>query len=109
MNRIREARRRKNLTMKQLGAAIGVTEAAISNYETGKRLPDINVLTAIATYLGETTDYLLDREEAQEKNAPSPDREAEARERLVQLLMEYTPEEVQRIMDFAAGIKAARK
>lgn len=74
MNNIRARRRILGLTMKQLANIVGVTEAAISHYETGRREPDNDMLLRIANALGVTVDYLIGRENqlspAQEK-APS--------------------------------------
>ena len=83
MNNIRARRRALGLTMKQLASTVGVTEAAISHYETGRREPDPDMLGRIANALGVTVDYLLGREDppapvpAQEK-APA-DMRAEAK------------------------------
>lgn len=109
MTRIKECRLRSGLSQKYVAATLGVSAPSVSDWESGKTKPAMENLVALAVLYGVTTDYLLGREEAQTKNAPAPDPEAEARERLVSLMMEYTPEEIQRIMDFAAGIKAARK
>lgn len=62
MNNIRTKRRLLNMTMKQLAAKVGVTEAAISHYETGRREPDPDMLGRIANALGVSVDYLLGRE-----------------------------------------------
>lgn len=64
MERLRECRKRMNLTMKELGAIVGVTEAAISHYELGKRQPDYDLAVKLSDCLGVTVDYLLGREEA---------------------------------------------
>ena len=78
MNNIRTRRRILGLTMKQLANIVGVTEAAISHYETGRREPDNDMLLRIANALGVTVDYLISNEEspdmvtAQEK-APEDD------------------------------------
>lgn len=37
MNHLREIRKSRDITMKELGAMVGVTEAAIGNYETERR------------------------------------------------------------------------
>lgn len=60
--KIREIRRKCGLTMKELGERVGVSESAISQYETGKRQPDYETLLRIAEYFGVTTDYLLGNE-----------------------------------------------
>ena len=58
-NRIRQLRKQKNLTMKQLGEALGLAESTISQYETGKREPDIGTILKICEYFNVTLDYLL--------------------------------------------------
>lgn len=109
MNKIRELRKEKKLTMKQLGAIFSLSESTISLYENGKHYPDMETMQKFADFFNVSVDYLLGREDAQIKKAPVSDPETEAREKLVSILMEYTPDELQRIMDFAAGIKASRE
>ena len=89
MERIRIQRKKIGMTMKELGKAVGVTEAAISHYETGKREPDNEILMSIASTLGCSVDYLMGRDEHHENNEPSnqqdglafPTRFKESRER----------------------------
>lgn len=53
MNNLRYIRKTKTqLTMKQLGEMVGVTESAISNYESGKRQPDYEMLLKLSEVLG---------------------------------------------------------
>ena len=61
MVRIREARKEKALTMKELAQKVGVVESAISMYENGKREPDYSTLVKIADVLNVSTDFLLCR------------------------------------------------
>lgn len=106
--KLKEIRIDRKLTQKTIADHLGCSTVVYSRYETGAREPSADTLAKLAAFYGVSVDYLLGREE-QTKNAPAPDPEAEAREQLVSLLMEFSPEEIQRIMDFAAGIKAARK
>ena len=62
MERIKQLRKEKALTMKQLGVAIGVAESTISLYENGKRQPDNETLSKLADFFGVSVDYLLGRE-----------------------------------------------
>lgn len=57
--RLREARRRKDITLEQLSNDIGVTKATLSRYENDIRVPDVHTANKIAEYLGITVDYLL--------------------------------------------------
>ena len=68
---LRSARKEKGLTMKELGALVGVSESAISQYETGKREMDFETLLKIGEILECSTDYLLRGEG--KKNNPPPD------------------------------------
>lgn len=75
MKMLRKIRKEKGLTMKQLGAIVGVTEAAISQYETGKREADFETLLKISEALDCTVDYLLGREIQKEKPLVNEDEE----------------------------------
>lgn len=68
MNRIREARKRRGLTMKKLGELVGASEASISQYETGKHEPDNETIVKIADALCVTVDYLLGRDDIPESD-----------------------------------------
>ena len=59
MLRLREIRKAKGLTMKELGEAIGVTESAIGLYENGRRKPDYIKLQRIAQTLGCSIEDLI--------------------------------------------------
>lgn len=62
MNKMREIRRSKKLTMKELGNLVGVSESTISLYETGKHEPDIITMERIADALSVSVDELLGRD-----------------------------------------------
>ena len=62
-NRIREVRKQRKMTMKELGASVGVAESTISQYETGKRNPDHETILRLAESLGTTYSYLIGLEE----------------------------------------------
>ncbi len=66
MNRLRELRRQRGITMKELGNAFGLAESTISQYETGKRQPDNETLVKFAEYFHVTVDYLLGKEQKNE-------------------------------------------
>lgn len=72
--RIREIRKKCGLTMKELGERVGVGESTISQYETGKRQPDYEVLLRIADYFGVSVDYLLGKSD---EKTPAEDGERE--------------------------------
>lgn len=63
-NRIRELRRAKGLTMKQLGEVLGVAESTISHYETGRRQLDNETLLRLGEFFEVSVGYLLGVEDA---------------------------------------------
>ncbi len=56
---IRTARMSKGLTQKQLAEQMGVTRAAVANWETGVSSPTAESLIRLARILGTTVDALL--------------------------------------------------
>lgn len=56
--RLRKLRTGKGLSTRALGEIIGVSNATVSRYETGKRDPDLLVVNKIANYFGVTIEYL---------------------------------------------------
>ena len=60
MTAIYKYRKNRNMTQRELAAAVGVTASAITQYETGARKPDIVTLKKLASVLHCTTDQLLE-------------------------------------------------
>ena len=58
--RIRDLLEEKGMSQKELSVAAQITEAAISHYIKGDRVPRSTVLARIAQALGTTAEYLLD-------------------------------------------------
>lgn len=63
MSKLREERIKHGYTLKQIGSMIGVSEASVSLYETGKREPSNDTLKFLADLYGVSVDYLLGRED----------------------------------------------
>lgn len=60
--RLKSLREQKGITQKELGAAIGVEQNTISQWETQNRLPRADKLPQLAKILGCTVDELLEDE-----------------------------------------------
>lgn len=58
-SRLRQLRKDKRMTMKELGLAFGLAESTISGYETGIRNPDLSYVRNFAEYFGVSADHLL--------------------------------------------------
>lgn len=65
MNRLKELRKNRGLTLKQLSKAfseenlVNAKDNTLSRYETSKREPSVKVLKAYAIYFNVSIDYLL--------------------------------------------------
>lgn len=65
---IAQLRRQKNLTQKELAAQLGVTDKAISRWETGKGFPDVSILDRLANTLGVTITEIVNGERSNPEN-----------------------------------------
>lgn len=109
MNRILQARKAAGLSQKYVAMALGVAGPSVSNWESGKTQPTPENLRALADLCNVSVDYLLGRESftaEQKKDLPS---EREIDDAIAALADDLTPDELQRVADFVAGLKAARK
>lgn len=97
-NTLRELRKARNISMKQLGEIIGLSESAISLYETGKREPDYATLTKLADYFNVTVDYLMGRSE--EKNNPLTPEESERVNKFDELFSSLSEEQQKNAIDY---------
>ena len=61
-NRIKQLRKKSNLTQKQLGDMVNVTKVSICCYENGTRMPSLEVLGDLAEIFKVSTDHLLGRD-----------------------------------------------
>lgn len=59
---IAKLRQNKNMTQQQLAAALSVSHQAVSKWETGAALPDVQTLMALTRLFGITMEQLLDGE-----------------------------------------------
>jgi len=58
-SRIKKLRKQKNLSQKELGEALGLTQKAISTIENGNRTTTIEKLILLAKFFDVSADYLL--------------------------------------------------
>lgn len=65
---IRSLREKRNITQKELGNILNVSDKTISKWETGKGLPDVGMLSELAISLGVSVAELLTGELAENRN-----------------------------------------
>lgn len=72
MKNLRELRKKKKLTQKELGEKINVSECTISQYENRMRQPNLDTLRDIADVLGVSVDSLLGRDKTSNTSTITP-------------------------------------
>ena len=117
--RLKELRKKRNITQEQLAEIIGVERSSIGKYE-GKQnvVPSVDVLKAIADYFKVSTDYLLGRDITYEhistnhvssftvtESTGTYNKDAFHRKEFIGL----TQEEIEKLAIYAEGLKAGRK
>lgn len=100
MNNIRKARRAKNISMKELGKIVGVSEGAISHYELGQRQASYEMLLKIGEALDVSVSYLLGVEEPRLTGGTSPEKQA-----ILDAVDGMSAEQLQKLLKIIEAIK----
>lgn len=66
--RLKEVRKKKNISQLKLAMDLDMNQNSISRYETGEREADYATLIRFADYFGVSIDYLLGRTDNPETN-----------------------------------------
>lgn len=97
--RIRESRRKINLSQNDLAKAIGVHSIHISRYERGISKPNTDTLMKLSDVLGVTADYLIDGNIENAAKAKFEDRELLQMFREIERLPEEEKIFIKKIID----------
>ncbi|MBR6613150.1 MAG: helix-turn-helix transcriptional regulator [Clostridia bacterium] len=65
-SKLKQLRKSKRLTQQEVADFCGTTKGAISNYELGRREPDLKVLEKFASFYGVGLDYFGKKEATDE-------------------------------------------
>ena len=66
--RLSALRKEKNISLKELGCILGVTDGSVRLLEKSKRSPSFEILCALADYFEVSIDYLTGRTDKPEIN-----------------------------------------
>ena len=75
MLRLKQLRKEQKETQKQIADILGVTQATLSGWESGKYEIDNSSLVKLSRYFNVSTDYLLGNSDIKETDAKSSDME----------------------------------
>ena len=60
--RLRELRKENKISQEDLGKLLGVSKVSVSGYESGTRVPSLDILNGILDVFCVSADYLMGRE-----------------------------------------------
>ena len=63
---LRELREEKDILQVELAKKLNITSQSLSQYELGKRMPDIEMIDRLANFFNVSVDYLLGRTDIKE-------------------------------------------
>lgn len=72
--KIMRLRQSKGLSQEEFGEKMGVSRQAVSKWETGQTMPDVDKIILMSDFFGVTTDYLL-KDEMNQTNTVNVDNE----------------------------------
>lgn len=108
-DRLKQLRKMHGITQEQLAAIIGVERSSIGKYEGKSQIiPSDDVKTKIADYFNVSTDYLLGRTDFPGPVQAPPVSDDALRAEVLDLMADLSDQDFQRVLDFVAGLKAAR-
>lgn len=70
--RLRKLRKEMNIRQYEFADSLGVTPSCVANWESGVRMPNVNVVAKIAETLGVSVDYICCR--SNRRNYPENDK-----------------------------------
>ncbi len=68
--KIQRLRKARGLSQDELGAQLGVSRQAVSKWESGQSVPDVEKIVVLSEFFGVTCDYLLKEKEEAVCSAP---------------------------------------
>ena len=84
--RIKELRIKKGYNMRQMATALNLPYTTYVNYEKGEREPNSETIVLMSKYFGVTSDYILGRDDANEKGSAPESSETDPVEEIVKQL-----------------------
>ena len=108
--KIKEIRESRGLSQRQAAFDLGLSPVVYGRYENGIRKPDPETLILIADYFGVSVDAILGHTDTDAKEEPASGGQVDGDiETMIQQYQLLSPQERQRVLDFAAGILSSRE
>lgn len=98
----------KRLPDSDIAKDLGISKQTLSAWKCGTRSPKGPTIETVARYFGVSIEWLMGFDVARMDEEEKPIPEDELDNELINLLSDLTPQETVRVIDFVAGLKAAR-
>ena len=105
--RLKELRKSKKMSQKELADILSVSPSTIGMYEQGRRKPDPDTLKLLANYFDVSIDYILGRLEERTMTFSSEIKTQAFH--LSEDVSELSPEEIEQIEDYIRFVKSKHK
>lgn len=66
--RVKKLRIEKKMTQQELGNVFGLTSTGVSYWESGKAIPNMEMMNKLSNFFGVTIDYLIGKDDIDENN-----------------------------------------
>ena len=109
MNNLKTLRERFQKTQAEIADILGITRAAYTNIENGKRQIDNNNLLQLANYFNVSADYILGRDNVEPQNEKPTVDDDGLRAKAIERVQALSDPEVVRVLDFLKGLEAGRE
>ena len=121
MNRIKELRKSKKITQKELASHLGIADSTLSYWEQGKYEPDINALRQLSKFFNVSIDYIIGGELSEQIKIHNSTESTVNEEytpysiKTDNLLLhrpefkDLTPEEIEKLIEYAEFLKSLRR
>lgn len=106
MSIMKDLRTKFGKKQSEIADLLGITRAAYTNIENGRRKLDHDSLIKLADYYGVTIDYLLGRDSEQKNN---PDAAGTGDDEIYSILSELTPENQEKLLELARMYRASQQ
>ena len=95
-DRLKRLRDQHEISQMEFALAMGVNRMTINNYETGKRVPDLDFIIKAADYFSVSLEYISGRSEY--RNSEDLQYSTERVERLTNVILKYPQTEAQQML-----------
>lgn len=113
MTRLKECRLRSGLTLQEVANMAGVSNASISHYEMGRRLPDVQMLKRLSEIYNVSIPYIMGVDDGATPENQTQSKEKSELEKInmeaYEIVKDLPDEQLAIVRAFVAGLKAQKK